>query len=103
MRLVLPLVGVAAAICMAAPARADATDDQFLASLQAAGIAYPSPDKVISSGRAVCRMAGQGTRMADIVNVIQTQNPGLHGDNAARFTAIAASVYCPSALPARAG
>ena len=38
--------------------------------------------------------------MADIVKTIQTQNPGLHGDNAARFAAIAANVYCPTTLAA---
>jgi len=38
----------------------------------------------------------------DVVKDIQAQNSGLRGDNAARFTAIAANVYCPSALSANA-
>ena len=36
--------------------------------------------------------------MADVVKTVQSENPGLHGDNAARFTAIAANVYCPTTL-----
>ncbi len=98
MRLLLVLTSFAGMIGMAAPAFADTSDDQFLASLQAAGIGYPSPDRVIAAGKLVCQLAGQGKPMADVVNTIQGANPGLHGDNAARFTAIAAEAYCPKAL-----
>ena len=38
--------------------------------------------------------------MADLVKTVQAQNPGLSSDNAAKFAAIAANVYCPNALPA---
>jgi Protein of unknown function (DUF732) len=92
------LAGAAAMIGMAAPAHADSTDDQFLASLQAAGVTFPDPARVIAAGKWVCQTVGQGTQMADVVQTIQAKNPGLHGDNAAKFTAIAASVYCPNAL-----
>ncbi len=95
--LLLPAV-VAAAVGMAAPACADAGDDAFLASLQAAGITYPDPGRVIAAGKWVCQAAGQGTPMVDIVKTIQSRTAGLHGDNAAKFTAIAANVYCPQAL-----
>ncbi len=94
--LALPVVG--AGIGMAAPALADSNDDTFLATLQAAGITYHSTDRAIAAGKAVCKMAGQGKPMVDVVKTVQSLNPAMHGDNAARFTAIAASVYCPQAL-----
>ncbi len=98
MRTLLVLAGFAGMIGMAAPAFADAQDDQFLASLQAAGIGFPSSDRVVAAGKLVCQLSGQGKPMADVVNTIQGANPGLHGENAAKFTAIAADVYCPQAI-----
>jgi len=92
------LTSLAATIGMAVPARADSNDDAFLASLHAAGITYPDPERAISAGKWVCQAVGQGTPMVDVVNTIQAQNARLSGDNAARFTAIAANVYCPDAL-----
>jgi hypothetical protein len=103
MRLLLTLTGLAVMIGLAAPAYADTADDQFLASLHAAGITYSNPEKVITAGRWVCQSVGSGTQMVDVVKTVQEQNPGLHADNAARFTAIAASVYCPKALPPPVG
>jgi hypothetical protein len=101
--LLLTLTGLAAMVGVAGPARADSTDDAFLASLHAAGITFPDPGPVIGAGRWVCQAVGKGTQMVDVVKTIQSQNPGLHGDNAARFTAIAANVYCPQALSANGG
>jgi hypothetical protein len=98
MRSLLTLAGITAMIAMAAPAYADSNDDEFLALLQAAGISFPSPDRVIATGRLVCKLADQGKQMVDVVNTIQSSNPGLHGDNAARFTAIAVDSYCPNRL-----
>ena len=96
--LLLTLTSLAAMVGMAGPARADSNDDAFLASLHAAGITFPDPATVIGAGKWVCQAVGTGTQMVDVVKTIQAQNPGLHRDNAARFTAIAASVYCPQAV-----
>jgi len=93
-----PAVVLGIAIGPAVPARADGNDDRFLATLQAAGITYSDPGRAIAAGKEVCRMAGRGTQLADIVQNVQKLNPRLQADNAARFTAIAANVYCPSAL-----
>ena len=98
MRSLLTLAGLAALIGMAAPAHADSNDDQFLSLLEASGITFQSPDRVIATGRLVCKLADQGKQMQDVVNIIQSSNPGLHGDNAARFTAIAVDSYCPNRL-----
>ncbi|WP_156690417.1 DUF732 domain-containing protein [Mycobacterium sp. Marseille-P9652] len=95
--LLLP-VAVAAAVGLAAPVHADGSDDAFLASLRAAGITFPDPGRVIGAGKWVCQAVGQGTPMVDVVKTIQERNAGLHGDNAARFAAIAANVYCPQAI-----
>jgi uncharacterized protein DUF732 len=101
--LLLTLTSLAALVGMAGPARADYNDDAFLASLHAAGITFPDPGPAIGAGRWVCQAVGNGTQMVDIVKTIQAQNPGLHGDNAARFTAIAANVYCPQAISGKVG
>ncbi len=97
-RVLLALTSLAAAVGMAVPAHADSNDDAFLASLQAAGITFPDPGRAIAAGKWVCQAAGKGTPMVDVVKTIQAENSGLRGDNAARFTAIAANVYCPNAL-----
>ena len=96
--LLVALISLAAVVGMAVPARADSNDDAFLASLQAAGITYQDPARAMAAGKTVCKLIDQGKQMADAVKTIQSANPGLRGDNAARFTAIAASVYCPQAL-----
>lgn len=96
--LLLTLASLAALVGLAGPARADGNDDAFLVSLQAAGITYPDPARAIGAGKWVCQAVGKGTQMVDVVKTIQAQNSGLHGDNAARFAAIAANVYCPQAL-----
>lgn len=99
MKSLLVLLSFGAAIGTAAPAYADAADDQFLAALQASGVTYKDPGKVISAAKWVCQTVGQGTQMADVVKTVQSENPGLVQENAAKFTALAASAYCPNALP----
>lgn len=101
MRLLLALTGVVAvAIGMAIPARADTNQDQaFLVALGAAGITYQSPDATVAAGKKVCDMAKDGKSAIEVVKNLQDLNPGLTQVNAARFTAIAAGVYCPQQLP----
>jgi hypothetical protein len=100
MKPLLALLGAAAVIGIAAPAHAYTSDDEFLATVQAAGIHAPDPQRAITAGRWVCQRAGEGAQMADLVKSVQAQNPGLSADNAAKFAAIAANVYCPNALGA---
>ncbi|GAB3000218.1 hypothetical protein MBOU_19680 [Mycobacterium bourgelatii] len=92
------------AIGMAAPAQADAGQDQaFIVSLNAAGITYKDPESAIAAGKSVCNMANQGKTGAEVVEILQAGNPGLTQENAARFTAISAGVYCPAKLPPKQG
>jgi hypothetical protein len=89
------LAGVVAMVGMAAPARADATDDAFLAALQQAGITYQSPDKAITAGQKVCDLASSGTSQLDIVRDIRDLNPAFTMAKAAKFAKAAANAYCP--------
>ncbi|OSC37446.1 DUF732 domain-containing protein [Mycobacterium decipiens] len=92
------VISLAAMIGTAAPAYADSKDDEFIASLDAAGLTYPDPGRAIAAGKAVCKWADAGKGAVEVVSEVQNANPGLHGDSAARFLAIAANVYCPKAL-----
>lgn len=104
MRLLLVLTGLAAFTGLAAPAHASPDEDQaLLVSLNAAGIKYKDTASVITTGKAVCEMAAAGKSGVEVVQVLQSANPGLTQENAARFTAIAAGVYCPARLPAQTG
>jgi len=96
--LTLMLSCLAAVIGLAVPAHADRNDDAFLASLQAAGLTYPDPGRAIAAGKAVCNMVDQGQPMVDVVHRIQSVNPKLNEDSAAKFAAIAATAYCPQAI-----
>jgi Protein of unknown function (DUF732) len=98
MKLLLALASLAAMLGAAAPAYADGVDDTFLATLRAAGITFPDPERAVAAGRWVCNAVHGGNPMADVVKTVQTENPGLRGDNAAQFTAIAAKSYCPTTL-----
>jgi hypothetical protein len=85
---------------LAAPAHADATQDQaFLVAVQSAGLTFQNADNAIAAGKNVCEMSKAGKSGVEVVKVLQDQNPGLNQTNAAKFTAISAGVYCPDQLP----
>ena len=98
MKLLLTMTSIAAIIGMAVPAHADSTDDAFIASLNAAGITYSDPDKVIGAGKWVCDTVKGGTQMTDVVKTLQSKNPGLSEAKANKFTMIASNTYCPDAI-----
>jgi hypothetical protein len=103
MKNLLMLTSVAAMIGVAAPAYADpsANDTDFLKHLSNAGLSYQDPDKAISVAKSVCDLADKGTPGTDIVDNLQKLNPGFTGDGAAKFTAIAASDYCPKYMASK--
>lgn len=98
MRLLFALISIAAMIGLAAPAYADSADDAFLTALQQAGITYPDPARAIGAGRWVCLQVNEGKNTVEVVNTIESLNSGLSPDYAAKFTAIAATAYCPRVL-----
>jgi Protein of unknown function (DUF732) len=97
MKRLLMLTSVAAMIGMAAPAYADPSgnDAEFLKQLKNAGLTYQDPDQAITVAKSVCDLADKGTSGTDIVDNLKKQNPAFTGDGASKFTAIAASDYCP--------
>lgn len=103
MKQLLALIGISAAIGLAAPAYgypdAGGTDEaSFLASLRSAGITYKTPDAAVQFARAVCQAMGSGELGPQMVNELKSQNPGLTTDHATSFVAIAATYYCPQQL-----
>lgn len=104
MRRPLAVVGVAAALGMALPAHADPgssdpnLDASFLDALTKAGITVISRSGAVKDGKAACGMMQQGQPELDVIQHVSKQNPGLDTTKAAKFTAIAASAYCPQYL-----
>ncbi|APT11944.1 DUF732 domain-containing protein [Mycobacterium avium] len=95
MKLFLIVAGFAAVIGLAVPARADSTDDAFVASLDKAGIKYGDADKAAGAGKWVCTTLQGGKQMSDVVSTLQSKNSNLSDDHANTFAAIAVNAYCP--------
>jgi uncharacterized protein DUF732 len=106
MRLLLALVGVSVAIGVAAPAHGDpaagsSDEAEFLASLRSAGVTYTTPAGAVKFAKAVCESMGKGERGPQMLDELQSENPGLTADHASSFLAIAAKFYCPEQLTGR--
>ena len=86
---------VAATIALAAPARADDSDQAFLADLDTAGIHYSDPDHVVTAAKTVCSLKDHGMTDDDVVTNLTQQNPRFTQEKAAKFATIATTHYCP--------
>ncbi len=102
MKPLLALAGLSALIAMAPPAYADpaagSDDVGFLATVRDAGITYSSPDRAIAFGKQVCGWIGSGKPGPEVVQNLQSNNPGMTADHATLFVAISAKYYCPQQL-----
>jgi Protein of unknown function (DUF732) len=104
MRRFLMLLGIAAAVGLAVPAQADpgsaaaGVDASFLDALTKAGITFNNGPNAVNAAKAACGLMGQGQPQLDVVQRVSEQNPGISTTSAAKFTAIAASAYCPQFL-----
>lgn len=104
MKRFLVLLGVAATLGLTAPAHADpnspdpGVDSRFLDALTKAGITYSNGPGAVHAGRTACGLMDQGQPELDVIQHVTEQNPGISTTNAAKFTAIAASAYCPQFL-----
>jgi hypothetical protein len=79
----------------AAPnARADHTDDAFIAALHAHGITHESAQSAIAAGHLVCHQLDMGKTQEQIATDVMSSST-LDGDNAGYFVAIAERAYCP--------
>jgi Protein of unknown function (DUF732) len=103
MRRLLVLLAIAAALGFAAPIHADPTSDprldaSFLDALQRAGVTFNNGASAVNAAKAACAMMNQGQPEVGVIHSVTEQNPGIDPTSAAKFTAIAASAYCPQHL-----
>lgn len=102
MRVLLALIGAAAAIGLAAPADATPEDGAeeagFLAELHSADIGFGNPSQAVNSGRAVCTCLDSGESGLELVRDLETRNPAFSMDAAAEFAVISARHFCPRQL-----
>jgi Protein of unknown function (DUF732) len=96
----LSAVGGALAVLLLGPlaaapnARADSTDDAFIAALHAHGITHESAQSAIAAGHLVCHQLDMGKTQEQIATDVMNSST-LDGDNAGYFVAIAERAYCP--------
>jgi Protein of unknown function (DUF732) len=104
MRRLLALFTIAASLGSGVSAHADPgsagadLDARFLDALTKAGLTVLSRPGAVKDGKAACGMMAQGQPELDVIQHVSKQNPGLDTTKAAKFTAIAASAYCPQFL-----
>jgi hypothetical protein len=99
MRSLVTVLGVACALSLAAPTRADPNvDASFIDALAKAGINFNDSKSAINAGETACQLMDQGKSQLDVVQLVMQQNSDINTVSAAKFTAIAASAYCPQYL-----
>jgi hypothetical protein len=99
MRRLLVVLGIASSLGVAIPAHADPTADaSFLDAVKQADITFTDSNSAVTAGKTVCEFLDQGKAMADVVALVMQQNSAISNVSAAKFTAIAASAYCPQYL-----
>jgi hypothetical protein len=80
----------------AAPsARADATEDAFLAAITAKGIHFQSPETALVAAHEVCDELGLGRSKQDVANEVM-QNSNLSGYSAGYFVGASVRAFCPN-------
>jgi Protein of unknown function (DUF732) len=99
MRRLLVVLGIASSLGNAIPAHADPNvDASFVDALTKAGITFTDSRSAVSAGKTACQLMDQGKSQIDVVALVTQQNPAISTTSAAKFTAIAASAYCPQHL-----
>jgi hypothetical protein len=99
MRRLAVVLGVATSLGSAIPAHADPNvDASFVEALTKAGITFNDSRSAISAGKTACELMDQGKPELDVIQLVTQQNPAISTTSAAKFTAIAASAYCPQHL-----
>jgi hypothetical protein len=99
MRRLLVLAGIAATLGLGTPAHADpGVDASFLDALTKAGITFNNGPNAVNAAKTACGLMSQGQPELDVIQRVTEQNPGISTTSAAKFTAIAASAYCPQYL-----
>jgi hypothetical protein len=88
------LAALAPIAATAAVARADASDDAFLAALSAKGIHFGSPEKALIAGHEVCGELDAGRTVNQVASTVMG-NSGLDGYHAGFFVGASIRAYCP--------
>lgn len=98
------LTGLTAMLGSAVPAQADpGLDASFLGALDKAGITYHNGADAVAAAHTACNLMDKGEPELDVIKHVTEKNPGFTITGAAKFTAIAASAYCPQHLNAVGG
>jgi hypothetical protein len=96
------VLGVSAAIGLAAPAYGDPDDGGddagFLSALRQVGITYNSPGQAVGAGKAVCGCLNNGESGLELLHDVKIRNPGFDMEGASNFAMISAKFYCPHQL-----
>ena len=99
MRRLLVVLGIASSLGIAIPAHADPNvDASFVDALNKAGITFNDSKSAVNAGKTACGLMDQGKPELDVIQLVMQQNSGISTVSAAKFTAIAASAYCPQHL-----
>jgi Protein of unknown function (DUF732) len=99
MRRLLVVLGIASSLGIAIPAHADPNvDASFVDALTKAGITLNDSKSAVNAAKTACGLMDQGKPELDVVQLVMQQNSGISTVSAAKFTAIAASAYCPQHL-----
>ncbi len=101
MRMRVLLASLAAVVAVATPAQAEpggndsGPDATFLAELNQAGVPYQNGADAVAVGKRACQLMDQGYSEVDVIKNVSASNPGLSESEAAKFTTIAVTNYCP--------
>jgi hypothetical protein len=99
MRRLLVVLGIASSLSIALPAHANPdVDASFVDALTKAGITFNDSKSAVNAGKTACGLMDQGKPELDVIQLVMQQNSGISTVSAAKFTAIAASAYCPQHL-----
>ena len=96
MKRLLVVLATTSGLGLGAPAHAEpAGDTSFIDALTKAGISFNDPSNAVEAAHTTCDLIAQGNPGKQVVQLVQQQNSGISTTNAAKFTAIAVSAYCP--------
>jgi len=95
------LMSVAGLLGLLGPApiaRADASDDKFLALLKKDDINHESASSAIAAGRKVCEYLDSGMKLEGVESDVENSS-GLPDYDTGYFVGAAIKAYCPSFMP----
>jgi uncharacterized protein DUF732 len=107
MKRLLMLTSVAAMVGLAAPAYADdppsGADTDFIAQLNAAGLAEDDPTAAVAVAKDMCSKLDNGASGTEIQRDLVSRYPGLSAHGAYKFIVIASAEYCPKFVTGQPG